>query len=182
MDSNHRCLGVGQESSPLDHGTERRVEVVEESKGSKRRMPARGFRPFQSLRLFDPFDTSTLFEWTHRESHPPCLNWKGPVCRSGVFLLDHEPISAEAVGLEPTIPMSSGPPVFKTGSSSGRMTSVKLRELESNQRPPGSEPGVAYQQQPPRSVVVKQRFAIVERFGEEDSNLRRLVQRQAAYR
>ena len=21
MDSNHRCLGVGQESSPLDHGT-----------------------------------------------------------------------------------------------------------------------------------------------------------------
>ena len=37
------------------------------------------------------------------------------------------------------------PPVFKTGSSSGRMTSVrasKLRGLESNQRPPGSEPGV----------------------------------------
>ena len=36
-------------------------------------------------------------------------------------------------------------PVFKTGSSSGRMTSVhsiKLRGLESNQRPPGSEPGV----------------------------------------
>ena len=33
--------------------------------------------------------------------------------------------------------------VFKTASSSGRMTSVfKLRELESNQRPPGSEPGV----------------------------------------
>ena len=37
------------------------------------------------------------------------------------------------------------PPVFKTGSSSGRMPSVspnKLRGLESNQRPPGSEPGV----------------------------------------
>ena len=43
------------------------------------------------------------------------------------------PTEAEAVGLEPT----SGPrppPVFKTGSSSGRMTSVfKLRGLESNQ-------------------------------------------------
>ena len=37
----------------------------------------------------------------------------------------------------------SRPPVFKTGSSSGRMASdCKLRELESNQRPPGSEPGV----------------------------------------
>lgn len=35
------------------------------------------------------------------------------------------------------------PPVFKTGSSSGRMASVvKLRGSESNQRPPGSEPGV----------------------------------------
>ena len=33
----------------------------------------------------------------------------------------------------------SRPPVFKTGSSSSRMASVcKLRELESNQRPPGS--------------------------------------------
>jgi hypothetical protein len=42
---------------------------------------------------------------------------------------------AEAVGLEPTSGMFP-PPVFKTGSSSGRMTSVicKLRELESNQR------------------------------------------------
>jgi hypothetical protein len=51
--------------------------------------------------------------------------------------------AAEAVGLEPTT--AKPRPVFKTGSSSGRMTSVhsiKLRGLESNQRPPGSEPGV----------------------------------------
>src|SRR6266576_1868861 len=39
------------------------------------------------------------------------------------------------------------PPVFETGSSSSRMTSViwdatKFRGLESNQRLPGSEPGV----------------------------------------
>ena len=47
------------------------------------------------------------------------------------------------MGLEPTT--AKPRPVFKTGSSSGRMTSVhsiKLRGLESNQRPPGSEPGV----------------------------------------
>ena len=68
-----------------------------------------------------------------------------PVCGASVFLLDHEPdsLSAEAVGLEPTSGCQP-PPVFKTGSSSSRMTSVdlKLRGLESNQRPPGSEPGV----------------------------------------
>ena len=40
---------------------------------------------------------------------------------------------AEVVGLEPTSGCSP-PPVFKTGSSSGRMTSVfELRRLESNQ-------------------------------------------------
>ena len=61
------------------------------------------------------------------------------VCRTDVFLLDHEPArlvrySAEAEGLEPSSELYS-PPVFKTGSSSGRMTSVlfKLRELESDQ-------------------------------------------------
>ena len=47
------------------------------------------------------------------------------------------------------------PPVFKTGSSSGRMTSVcKLRELESNQRPPGSEPGVTTNSNYPASFIV----------------------------
>ena len=61
------------------------------------------------------------------------------------------------MGLEPT----SGfwpPPVFKTGSSSGRMTSVaniaiKFRGLESNQRPPGSEPGVTTSSNYPGSFV-----------------------------
>jgi hypothetical protein len=67
-------------------------------------------------------------------------------------------LAAEAVGLEPTI-RSGRTPVFETGPSSGRMTSLnlrirrsQLRGLESNQRPPGSEPGVTYQQQLPRSV------------------------------
>ena len=68
--------------------------------------------------------------------------------------LDHGTIhfGAEAVGLEPT----SGyhpPPVFKTGSSSGRMTSIELRGLESNQRPPGSEPGVTTSSNCPGSFM-----------------------------
>ena len=57
-----------------------------------------------------------------------------PTCEAGVFLLDDKPIcEAEAVRLELTSGCSP-PPVFKTGSSSGRMTSVsRLRGLESNQ-------------------------------------------------
>jgi hypothetical protein len=81
---------------------------------------------------------------------------------------------AEAVGLEPT----SGPrppPVFETGPSSSRMTSVrtgvdkKFRGLESNQRPPRSERGVTTTSNCPG-------------FGKEDSNLHRLIQSQGAYR
>ncbi len=50
----------------------------------------------------------------------------------------------------------------------------KLRELESNQRPPGSEPGATTSSSYPgiRSV----------QFGEIDSNYHNLVQSQAAYR
>ena len=84
MESNHRFLGVGQVSLPLDHGT---VFVQVESPGVAPGSPA---------------------------------------CGAGVVLLDHDPKQAEAVGLEPT----SGcwpPPVFKTGSSSGRMTSVAVK-------------------------------------------------------
>jgi len=42
-------------------------------------------------------------------------------------------IKAEAVGLEPTSEFYS-PPVFKTGSSSSRMTSIELQWQESNLR------------------------------------------------
>ncbi len=158
MDSNHRCLGVGQESSPLDHGTV----------------------------FLQKVDLSGVAP-------------ESPVCRTGVFLLDHKPLSAEAVGLEPTIRLWRTtcfqnrllirPDDFQNSSCGMRvrfsqatfLRTEKLRGLESNQRPPGSEPGVAYQQQPPRSVSIPD-SRIAERFGEEDSNLRRLLQRQAAYR
>jgi hypothetical protein len=69
------------------------------------------------------------------------------------------------------------PPVFKTGSSSGRITSVllfKFRGLESNQRPPGSEPGATTSSSCPGMFVIE--------FGEKDLNLHSLIQSQAAYR
>lgn len=112
MDSNHRCLGVGQKSSPLDHGINIKVD-------------SSGIAPESS------------------------------VCRTDVFLLDHEP---ELLIVAKRKPWDSNPqagctrrlfsirsfyrglclhPPYRTaaGLASGRMTSVvKLRELESNQR------------------------------------------------
>ncbi len=104
MDSNHRCLGVGQKSSPLDHGINRKVD-------------SSGIAP-----------PVFRFLLTGLGLQDRCLP-VGPrvrvTCRR----------QAEAVGLEPTSGLHP-PPVFKTGSSSGRMTSVvKLRELESNRAP-----------------------------------------------
>ena len=80
------------------------------------------------------------------DSPKTCSSGGSPAsCDAGIFLLDDEPIFWSG-SRETRTHKSVGarPPVFKTGSSSGRMTSVldKLRELESNQRPPGSEPGV----------------------------------------
>ncbi len=50
---------------------------------------------------------------------------------------------AEAVGLEPTSG-STPPPVFKTGSSSSRMTSVRqIAGVGIEPTPPGSEPSIA---------------------------------------
>ncbi len=63
-----------------------------------------------------------------------------PACDAGVVLLDHDPNKRKPWDSNPQTAKPS--PVFRTGSSSGRMASVKLRGLESNQRPPGSEPGV----------------------------------------
>jgi hypothetical protein len=134
MESNHRRLGVGQESLPLDHGT-------------VWQMDSPGVAPESSA------------------------------CGADVFLLDDEPMDlhqAEAVGLEPTS-VARPPPVFKTGSSSSRMTSV----CDSFQVPGvGIEPTASwfrarrhYQQQLPRNEL-----------GEMDSNHHYLVQSQAACR
>ncbi len=73
---------------------------------------------------------AVLLKWSHRESHSDF--WLAEPASSCWTMTPN----AEAVGLEPTSGCSP-PPVFKTGSSSGRMTSVavyqKLRRLESNQ-------------------------------------------------
>ena len=79
------------------------------------------------------YRTESNEKWTHRELHPN-PRFAGPMS-SCWTMSPNIRRRAEAVGLEPTSGMFP-PPVFKTGSSSSRMTSVifKLRELESNQR------------------------------------------------
>ncbi len=52
--------------------------------------------------------------------------------------------------------------------------SKKFRGLESNQRPPGSEPGATTSSSCPGMFLTE--------FGEKDLNLHNLVQSQAAYR
>ena len=61
------------------------------------------------------------------------------------------------------------------------LTDKKFRELESNQRPPGSEPGVTTGSNCPGSFVLHDTTS-PSKFGEKDLNLHRLVQSQAAYR
>ena len=86
---------------------------------------------------------------------PPGVAPGSPACDTGIFLLDDEPIYRTRRKSWDSNPQADMPlPVFKTGSSSSRMTSdYKLRELESNQRPPGSEPGVATNSDYPASVL-----------------------------
>ena len=68
----------------------------------------------------DRVASNTHYEkWTHRESHPD-LRFAGPA--SSCWTMS-PCLSAEAVGLEPTNGFHP-PPVFRTGSSSGRMTSI----------------------------------------------------------
>src|SRR5207302_6333233 len=81
--------------------------------------------------------------------------------------------AAEAVGLEPT----SGPrppPVFKTGPSSGRMTSVRAFRQSSGGWTRTSGLRVQGAASLP-SVTAPE-------FGKEDSNPHRLIQSQGAYR
>ncbi len=112
MDSNHRFLGVGQESLPLDHRNGVRGKVLPR-------------------------------EWSDRELHPN-FRFARPMSSCWTIVQSDCRVrsAAEAVGLEPTSEASS-PPVFETGPSSGRMTSVltdwrtiaagELRGLGSNQ-------------------------------------------------
>ena len=72
-----------------------------------------------------------FFQLTHTTA--PVLNDLPSLNGTGRVVAFLSTPKAEAVGLEPTSGITP-PPVFKTGSSSGRMASVvKLRRLESNQ-------------------------------------------------
>ena len=85
------------------------------------------------------------------------------------------------MGLEPTTVLPA--PVFETGSSSGRMTSVcKFRGLESNQhRDVQSGPSLPVSTDPGSVCFWTHRLSR-KRFGEKELNLHHLVQSQAAYR
>ena len=149
MDSNHRFLVVGQESSPLDHGTVRdanREERVESRKEKiRKRLTLTNCSTLLGL-------LSTLY-----------------------FLAS----SAEAVGLEPTNGFHP-PPVFRTGSSSGRMTSSSCGSWNRTNDLLGQSQALLPAATTPQCCQ-KADSQFGKRFGEEDSNLRRLVQRQAAY-
>ena len=117
-----------------------------------------------------------MFKWSDRESHPDLQRAE---LASSCWTMTPMRFSAEAVGLEPTSG-SQPPPVFKTGSSSGRMASVvKLRRLELNQHDDVQSVS-SYRWMTPHRLPSGTRLA-EGKFGEEGSNLRRLVQGQEAY-
>ncbi len=132
MDSNHRCLDVSQESWPLDHGTAFIFDL---------RLPIFDLNAAQNRQSKIANQKS---KWTHRESHPnlrfaePASScWTmSPISNLKSQISNLKSQQTEAVGLEPT--SGSPPPVFGTGPSSSRMTSLvslaQFRELESNQR------------------------------------------------
>ncbi len=82
-----------------------------------------------------------------------------PACGAGVVRLDHTPMSFKRKpwGSNPQA-ASLPPPAFQAGSSPVRMASVdriKFREVESNHRPPGSEPGVTTNSNCPGSLSLR---------------------------
>ena len=129
MESNHRFLGVDQVSLPLDHGTMYFKWSHRESHPELQRAELAS-----SSWTMTPMSlcSGSRGARTHKRQTRRRLLSKQVPHQFGWLPL---PLftKAEAVGLEPTSGCSP-PPVFKTGSSSGRMASiVKLRRLESNQ-------------------------------------------------
>ena len=80
---------------------------------------------------------------------------ESPACDAGVFLLDDKPILSERKprdsNSQATFAATCFQDKFLIQPDDFR---PKLRELESNQRPPGSEPGVTTNSNYPASVLV----------------------------
>jgi hypothetical protein len=114
-------------------------------------------------------------KWTHRESHPN-LRFAGP--------------TSSCWTMSPFVSGSRGTRTHKRVSPATCFQDrllirpddfLELRGLESNQRPPGSEPGVATSSNHPAVLSAIRDSPSVKRFGEKESNLHGLLQRQAAY-
>ena len=86
MDSNHRCLDVGQESSPLDHGTIAVAEVGIEPTNSHQALDLAAFPIFVLGRL--------------GKKGPGTICAKHPLDGSGKWCLTPFTVIAEA-GFEP---------------------------------------------------------------------------------
>lgn len=80
MDSNHRCLGVGQVSSPLDHGT---GGIVHWELGMVKERRSRMIDARPSFTILNSLFTIPM--------DPSGVAPEFPVCRTSVVLLDHEP-------------------------------------------------------------------------------------------
>ena len=90
------------------------------------------------------------FKWSHRESHP---DLQRAMLASSCWTMT--PICSQRKPWDSNPQTAKPSPVFKTGSSSGRMASVKFRGLESNQRTPGSGPGVTTNSNCPGSLYCR---------------------------
>ena len=119
MESNHRFLDVSQASSPLDHGTVISVDPL----GVAPRFPVCGTGVFL---LDDEPDTvwkvhvcDPSSRHAPKDSNPDQLGWNQSCCQlhQGRTVLSGRRGTRTPKRLAP-------PPVFKTGSSSGRMPST----------------------------------------------------------
>ena len=117
MDSNHRCLGVGQKSSPLDHGINRKWTHRESHPNPRFAGPMSSCWTMSPSCFSSP--SGSRGTRTHKRDAPAAC---------------FQPDLATAVRLHPRYRSAAN-------LASGRMTSVvKLRELESNQRLRGQSP------------------------------------------
>ena len=122
-------------------------------------------------------------KWTHWDLHP---DFRLAELASSCWTMSPYGSRAEAVRLE----LTSGqvpPPVFETGSSSSRITSVLSCAKSSggwnrtNDLLVQSQASLPTATTPDR-VVSADTHGRVPKFGEKDLNLHHLVQSQAAYR
>ncbi len=105
---------------------------------------------------------------------------ESPACHADVFLLDHDP-KAEAVGVEPTSGYGRRLPSKQVPLQFGWLPYFKLRGLDSNQHDDVQSVASSPLDDPAFTFPIETPLC-AKRLGEEESDLRLLVQSQTAYR